>query len=414
MGPPRIIQCDNGKEFKGAVLHILQRHGIKLINSTPRHPQSQGLVEQGNSVVERKLRALMAERGTREWGSLLVEVSIAMNSEVHSTLRLTPYEIVFNQRMRIDDWVPIEEREQAMLHMAQDEKDRMVREIEEELENTSEIDERYTPPFLRAPTRVAIHDSWLFTSSASNSSSTSDSELSSIDASLTSSHEHQLQHEIQQQLESSALQLHREKIITQVRSKSSKDRERMITKYNTKRQSQLPRTFEIGDYVTVFIPRQDRSASDDRRLAARVIALPHANRYQLQTDFGILKHHYGTRHLEPVPDGILPVIADNTTVITLRAAAKAISRNPTGSKRAYCNCKTSCTTKRCGCYKTNQQCNNHCHPRGVGNVNCQNLYESAGESAGQSGGESADESVDGSGSASGESDDDTIMGESSG
>ena len=44
----------------------------------------------------------------------------------------------------------------------------------------------------------------------------------------------------------------------------------MITKYNTKRQSQLPRTFEIGDYVTVFIPRQDRSASDDRRLPARI------------------------------------------------------------------------------------------------------------------------------------------------
>ena len=73
----------------------------------------------------------MAECGTREWGSLLVEVSIAMNSEVHRTLRLTPHEIVFNQRMRIDDWLPIEEREQAMLHMAQDEKDRMVREIEE-------------------------------------------------------------------------------------------------------------------------------------------------------------------------------------------------------------------------------------------------------------------------------------------
>lgn len=96
MGPPRILQCDNGREFKGAVLHILKKHGIKLINSTPRHPQSQGLVEQGNSVVERKLRAFMAERGTRAWSELLVEVSIAINSKIHSTLRLTPYEIVFN------------------------------------------------------------------------------------------------------------------------------------------------------------------------------------------------------------------------------------------------------------------------------------------------------------------------------
>jgi len=52
MGPPRILQCDNGREFKGAARHILQRHGITLINSNPPHPQSQGLVEQANSVVE--------------------------------------------------------------------------------------------------------------------------------------------------------------------------------------------------------------------------------------------------------------------------------------------------------------------------------------------------------------------------
>ena len=51
MGPPRMLQCDNGRarEFKGAVLHILQRHGITLINSNLPHLQSQGLVEQANS-----------------------------------------------------------------------------------------------------------------------------------------------------------------------------------------------------------------------------------------------------------------------------------------------------------------------------------------------------------------------------
>lgn len=103
MGPPRIVQCGNGHEFKGAVLHLLDRYGVVLINSNPRHPQRQGLIEQENSVVERKLRALMAERGTKAWSTLLVEVSMAINSEIHSTLRLTPYEIVFNQHMRTDN-----------------------------------------------------------------------------------------------------------------------------------------------------------------------------------------------------------------------------------------------------------------------------------------------------------------------
>jgi len=56
MGPLRTLQYNNGREFKGAVLHILQWHGITLINSNPRHLRSQGLVKQGNSVVERKVK----------------------------------------------------------------------------------------------------------------------------------------------------------------------------------------------------------------------------------------------------------------------------------------------------------------------------------------------------------------------
>ena len=34
------------------------------------------------------------------------------------------------------------------------------------------------------------------------------------------------------------------------------------------------------------------------RLPARVIGKPYPNRYQLQTAYGILKHHYGARHPE--------------------------------------------------------------------------------------------------------------------
>lgn len=64
----------------------------------------------------------MSERGTNHWSELPIEICIAMHSEVHSTLRLTPCEIIFSQRMRTKNWIPIEEREQALLHAAQDEK----------------------------------------------------------------------------------------------------------------------------------------------------------------------------------------------------------------------------------------------------------------------------------------------------
>ena len=42
-----------------------------------------------------------------------------MNSEIHGTIRLFLYETVFNQHVRMDNWIPMEEREQAILHIAQ-------------------------------------------------------------------------------------------------------------------------------------------------------------------------------------------------------------------------------------------------------------------------------------------------------
>ena len=56
LGNPEICQSDNGREFKGALLILLKRHGIKTVYGRPRTPRTQGLVEQGNSVVKDKLR----------------------------------------------------------------------------------------------------------------------------------------------------------------------------------------------------------------------------------------------------------------------------------------------------------------------------------------------------------------------
>jgi hypothetical protein len=53
--PPKIMQADNGKEFKGALLILLRKYGIQVVNGAPRSPQTQGLVEQANGVVEAKL-----------------------------------------------------------------------------------------------------------------------------------------------------------------------------------------------------------------------------------------------------------------------------------------------------------------------------------------------------------------------
>ena len=43
--PLKIIQADNRKEFKGALLLLLQKYRIQVVNGAPRSLQTQGLVK---------------------------------------------------------------------------------------------------------------------------------------------------------------------------------------------------------------------------------------------------------------------------------------------------------------------------------------------------------------------------------
>ena len=55
-GPIKILQCDNGGEFMAGVLALCEQWGMPLpTNSSPYHPQTNGLVERGGSVIKRAI-----------------------------------------------------------------------------------------------------------------------------------------------------------------------------------------------------------------------------------------------------------------------------------------------------------------------------------------------------------------------
>ena len=62
-GAPRILHSDNGKEFAAQIIKdlIALYPKIVIINGRPRHPQSQGLVEKGNDILEMKLSAWLED-----------------------------------------------------------------------------------------------------------------------------------------------------------------------------------------------------------------------------------------------------------------------------------------------------------------------------------------------------------------
>ena len=41
-GPPRVLQCDNGGEFKKSVESLCKNLEVKILRGSPYHPQSQG------------------------------------------------------------------------------------------------------------------------------------------------------------------------------------------------------------------------------------------------------------------------------------------------------------------------------------------------------------------------------------
>jgi hypothetical protein len=118
-GPWEILQYDCGSEFKAAVAILMRRHGIKVIYSSPRHPESQGLVEQANGQVKSKIRTWKADTGLENWDIVLTTITLQLNHSVVLSTGRKPYELRFNGRSYFTNanWTPYDRREFMRLQL---------------------------------------------------------------------------------------------------------------------------------------------------------------------------------------------------------------------------------------------------------------------------------------------------------
>jgi len=75
----------------------------------------------------------------------------------------------------------------------------------------------------------------------------------------------------------------------EVHPHAAKARQRSANKYNKRHTIEA---FPPGDVVSIRVPREDRAAADLHRIFCRVLAIPHHNRYKLQTAHEVLNVHY--------------------------------------------------------------------------------------------------------------------------
>jgi hypothetical protein len=140
------MQADNGKEFKGALLILLCKYGIQVVNGAPQSPQMQGLVEQANGVVEAKLPAWKMDHGSTEWKDGLLEVTLVMNTQIHSTIRCALAELLFRDRSSHIDWLNSQAQKDLSIGVEQEDPT-MALIFESELEPEALID----PQLRQAP-----------------------------------------------------------------------------------------------------------------------------------------------------------------------------------------------------------------------------------------------------------------------
>ena len=101
LGPPHILQSDNGKEFKNINLAVMIRDlwpGCTIVNGKPRHPQSQGSVERANQEIKKVLGALMRKNDDPCWHKYVSLAQHSINTSPHSTLEnSSPYRVLFGR-----------------------------------------------------------------------------------------------------------------------------------------------------------------------------------------------------------------------------------------------------------------------------------------------------------------------------
>ncbi len=129
LGVPEILQCDNGLDFKGALLVFLKKHNIKLINGRPCNPRTQGLVEQANAVVKDKLRKWQAANGIGAWADALIEICEAINNQTHESLPtgVTSSQLMFLRKPKIQNnrlTSPTEEEKAVLRQLSVDDIDK--------------------------------------------------------------------------------------------------------------------------------------------------------------------------------------------------------------------------------------------------------------------------------------------------
>jgi hypothetical protein len=99
-GIPKTIISDQGAQFIARFWEQLQSSlRTKLIRSSAYHPQTDGLTERVNQILEDMLRACIIHYGTN-WDKCLALAKFSYNNSYQSSLQMAPFEALYGRKCR--------------------------------------------------------------------------------------------------------------------------------------------------------------------------------------------------------------------------------------------------------------------------------------------------------------------------
>ena len=103
IGLPEILVTDNGLEFiKNEIITLCHLYKIKHKPQFSHAPWTNGLVKGMNRSLQENLRCIIKgnDKKYTEWSTDVKLFPLASNSQISTTVGLSPYEMVFNQKTR--------------------------------------------------------------------------------------------------------------------------------------------------------------------------------------------------------------------------------------------------------------------------------------------------------------------------
>ena len=101
VGPPKVLQSDRGGEFKKWVKKLCKNLNVKMIQSRPYHPQSQGKVERSHRALRKKIAfdfGHLRKSGVN-WAKQLKEYQKLQNEESMEALaNKSPFVVFYGRK----------------------------------------------------------------------------------------------------------------------------------------------------------------------------------------------------------------------------------------------------------------------------------------------------------------------------